>query len=242
MTPWLTVVGVVGDVRFVSLTGTEADSHDVYVPLPQSLFQNRFLGVAVRTAGDPAAFAPVLRQAIRDLDPGLPIFNAATLDTIVADATAQNRTTAGLLGTFSLVALGLAALGLYGVISYSVSRRTHEIGVRMALGAQRSDILRLVVGQGLRLTLVGLALGLVAAFGLTRFLSGLLFGVSPTDPITFAGISLVLAGVAALACYLPARRASGVDPMIRIKSRSRLPSSPAARNPPTPRGVPGPVL
>jgi putative ABC transport system permease protein len=197
MTPWLTVVGVVGDVRFVSLTGGEAESYD--------------------TAGDPAAFAPVLRQTIRELDPGLPIFNAATLDTIVADATAQNRTTAGLLGTFSLVALGLAALGLYGVISYSVSRRTHEIGVRMALGAQRRDILRLVVGQGLRLTLIGLALGLAAAFGLTRFLSGLLFGVSPTDPFTFAGISLLLAGVTALACYLPARRASGVDPMIALR-------------------------
>jgi putative ABC transport system permease protein len=217
ITPWLTVVGVVGDVRFVSLTGQRADSYDVYLPMPQSLFQNRFLGIAVRTAGDPAAFAPVLRQAIHDIDPGLPIFNAATLDSIVADATAQNRTTAGLLGAFSLVALGLAALGLYGVISYSVSRRTHEIGVRMALGAQRRDILRLVVGQGLRLTLAGLVVGLVAAVGSTRFLSSLLFGVSPTDPYTFAGISLLLAGVAALACYLPARRASGVDPMIALR-------------------------
>ena len=151
------------------------------------------------------------------MDKDQPVSYIKTMDQQLDELVAQRRLNMLLLAIFAAVALMLAAVGIYGVISYSVSQRTHEIGIRLALGAQRRDILRLVVGQGLGLTLLGVGLGLAAALALTRFLTTLLFGVSPTDPVAFGVIALLLTGVALLACYAPARRATQVDPMVALR-------------------------
>ena len=151
------------------------------------------------------------------MDKDLPVHNLRPLTDYVSDAMAQARFTLILIGIFGAIALLLTSVGLYGVISYTVSQRTHEIGIRMALGAQPRDIFKLVVGQGMVLTLIGVAVGLAASFALTRFLESLLFGVSATDPATFAGVSVLLAAVALLACYIPARRATKVDPMVALR-------------------------
>ncbi len=210
--PWLTVVGVVEDVRYRALTDSPASGDpDVYYPLSQSWRPVRTLFLSVRTSGDAASYAPQITDAVRELDSNMPIFNIAPLEQAVGGAMQQERTVAILLGAFSFVALVLATIGIYGVVSYSVSYRTHEIGIRMALGAQPRDIFKLVVGQGMALALIGVGVGLAGAFALTRFLESLLFGVSATDPATFAGV------VALLACYLPARRATRVDPMVALR-------------------------
>jgi putative ABC transport system permease protein len=171
----------------------------------------------VRSSSDPAQLAPAIRSEVRALDDGVTVSQVQTMEEAVADSTAQPRFYVLLLGTFAAVALCLAAVGIYGVMSYSVARRTHEIGVRMALGAKRSDVLKLVTGQAMILALGGAAAGLAGALPLTHVMASLLYGVRVADPVTFAVVSALLAAVAVLASYVPARRAAKVDPMVALR-------------------------
>jgi predicted permease len=172
----------------------------------------------VRTVSDPSRLLPQLRAAVEELDPHVPLYNVSTFDEMIGRRIAPQRTGAAAIGALGLAGLVLAAVGLYGVLSYAVGRRTHEIGVRLALGAQPERVLRMVLRQGLSLALAGIAVGIVAALAATRLLESLLFGVSPLDPLTFALVTLLLAGVALLASFLPARRATRVDPMVALRS------------------------
>ena len=210
---WLTVVGVVGDVKDFphSLDAKPA----FYWPVSQRPFRD--MSLAVRTEGDPLTLVAAVRDELRNLDKDLPLADVRTLDTIAAEAAGGRRFTLLLTGLFALTALALAAVGIYGVMAYSVTQRTHELGIRMALGAKQSDVLGMVIRQGMKLALVGLAIGLAGAWLATRAMTSLLFGVSATDPATFAVISVVLAGVALGACFVPARRATKVDPMIALR-------------------------
>jgi len=211
--PWREIVGVVGAVRHSGL-GKEPRP-EYYLPYTQMPFFS--LTTVVRAAGDPMAIVGAVRNEVRALDSDLPVDRVKTLDQYLTESVAQPRFNTLLLALFAGVAMILTAVGLYGVMAYSVTVRTREIGVRVALGARRSDVLRLVISQGMKLTLIGVAIGLVTALALTRLMAGLLFGVTPTDPATFALIMLLLAGVALLACYIPARRATKVDPMVALK-------------------------
>jgi ABC-type antimicrobial peptide transport system permease subunit len=172
---------------------------------------------AMRTMSDSGTLTPSLRRIAREVDPAIQLRDLRTLNEVVNTSLHQERVVAQLGGFFSLFALALACLGLYGVLSFSVVQRTREIGVRIALGAQRRDVLALVVGQGLKLALLGLVLGLVAALAVTRFVASLLYGVTATDPVTFVGVSLLLLAVAVLASWLPARRATKLDPMTVLR-------------------------
>ncbi|HLL75957.1 MAG TPA: ABC transporter permease [Pyrinomonadaceae bacterium] len=207
------IVGVVGDVRHEALE--EAPQPEVYVAHAKSPW--RSMSVVLRTANDPTQVVAAAQAELRALDPAQPLFNVRTLDRVVREAVAPKKVATGMMAVFALIALALAAIGLYAVMSYSVTQRTHEIGVRMALGAEPRDILRLVVRQGMILTSVGLAIGLVASLVLTQGMSKVLYGVSATDPVTFGGISLLLAAVAFAANYFPARRATRVDPMDALR-------------------------
>jgi len=209
----VTVIGVVGKV--LSVSPEEAPKAMMYFPYLQDAFPLTTL--VVRTAGDPLGALPGVKRALRELNPALPPANIATMEEMVADSSAYRRLTMYVIAGFAALALALAAVGLYGVISYSVAQRGHELGIRMALGAQPADVLRLVVGQGLALTAAGTALGLGAAYALTRFLASMLFGVKPRDPLTFAAVALVLAVVATAAAYIPARRATRVDPLTALR-------------------------
>jgi putative ABC transport system permease protein len=171
----------------------------------------------VRANFDPLSLATTVRQTVWEIDKDQPVSDISSMEEIVSDSVARQRFSMLLLGVFAGLALVLAAVGIYGVMSYSVAQRTREIGIRMALGAQRSDVLKMTVGQGLRLVFTGVAIGLAAAFVLTRVMATLLFGVSPTDPLTFVSISIVLIGVAVLASYIPALRATRVDPMFALR-------------------------
>ena len=211
---WVTIVGVVKDVRQFELVADPKPQ--MYLSYVQAgFFAPRHL--VVSTNVEPLSLAATVRKAVWEIDKDQPVSDVSTMEDVLSESIARQRFSMLLLGIFAALALALAAVGIYGVLSYSVAQRTHEMGVRMALGAQRSDVLRLVVGQGLKLVLVGVALGLAAAFVLTRVMSSLLFGVSATDPTTFITISLVLTGVAVLASYIPARRATKVDPMIALR-------------------------
>ena len=210
---WMPVVGVVGDVHHMSLA-REPDP-ELYFSFAQN--PQPAMRLAVRTAADPLRFAPALRRAVMDLDRDQPLSRVGSMEQAISDAVSTERFSALLLGVFASLALVLSAIGIYGVISFSVTRRTHEIGVRMALGARSTDVLRAVVGQGAVLALVGVAIGLSAAFALTRLIGSLLYGVKATDPFVFAGVSLLLIAVAALASYIPARRAARVDPMVALR-------------------------
>ena len=174
--------------------------------------------LAIRTTADPAAMTSTLRREVLGLDKDLPIFNVKTMEDVVAQSIGSRRLSTMLLSVFAGVGLLLAAVGIYGVMAYTVTQRTQDIGIRMALGAQAGDVLRMVVSQGMTLALIGIGVGLAGALGLTRVIANLLFGVTATDPLTFAAISLLLAFVALLACYLPARRASSVDPVVALRS------------------------
>jgi predicted permease len=209
----LEIVGVVDDVREVGLD--RAPAMTVYANAFQRP-QSYLLWLVVRGQIDPATLIPSMRQAVKSLNPEMPT-TFRTLTEVYSSSLDARRFSLVIFGVFASVALILAMLGLYGVVSYSVARRTQEIGIRMALGAQRRDVLRLVVEQGLMLTLCGVALGLVASFALTRLMSSLLYGVSATDPLTFALVSLLLIGVALVSCYFPARKATQVDPIVALR-------------------------
>ncbi len=204
------IIGIVADVKH--RMDQETNWPQTYEPFSQQPFP--FMTLVVRTPGDPGGLTEAIREEVLKLDKEQPIFSIATLDRLVSTSTEQQQFSVLLLGVFAAVAVVLAAVGLYGVMSYGVSQRTHEIGIRMALGAQREHVLGLIMRQGIKLTLSGIAFGLLAAWMVTRLLTVLLYGVSVTDPLTFVGISLLLISVALLACYLPARRATRVDPMV----------------------------
>jgi putative ABC transport system permease protein len=212
---WITIAGVVGDVKHFGLGLPEQSAvYTLYEQQDQPW--KRWMYLVVRSQSDAAAMTTAVKEKIRSLDPQLPATNVNLMTEVMAESLAAQQFNMLLLGLFAMVALLLAVVGIYGVISYSVSQRTHEIGIRMALGAQTRDVLRLVLTQGLRLAVTGVALGLIAAFALTRVMESLLFGVSATDPLTFASIALLLAGVALLACFVPARRAAKTDPMVAL--------------------------
>lgn len=208
------IIGVVGDVRESSLA--ENGGQTMFIPYAQTKF-NYFAWFVVRTRRAPMLSLPDARSTLRSLDANLPLLGPETMDSVIADSLSGWRFHAILLGVFGALALLIAAIGVYGVISYSVAQRTHEIGVRMALGAQRGDVMRLVTGQGALLAGVGILVGVGAAFGLTRLMASMLYGVKPTDPLTFVGVAMLLTLSALLACYIPARRAMSVDPMVALR-------------------------
>jgi putative ABC transport system permease protein len=207
------VVGVVAHLRVHDLTRDVREQ--IFIPHVQEPFGG--VGVVLKVSGDPNGVTKQIAQQVRTLDPGIAIRNLQPLESYVDDARAPMRFNLILIGIFGAIALTLAAVGLYGVMAYSVTQRSHELGIRIAVGASPRDILRLVLGQGIRMTLLGAAIGLVVSLAVTRALSSLLFGVSATDPVTFIAVPLVLAFVAILACYLPARRAMRVDPIIALR-------------------------
>jgi predicted permease len=214
--PWMEVIGVAGNSKFESLRQIADASPVVYGPLLQSeAIMN--MNLVVRTQGDAAAMISTLRDAIQRFDPEVPVYHVATIADRMRDNAAEARSYAILLGLFAGLALILAVGGIYGVISYWVTQRTQEMGIRMALGARRSDILAVVLGDGLRLTVAGIAAGLLGALIVTRALQSMLFDVRPTDPATFAALSALLLLVGLLACYIPARRATRVDPMVALR-------------------------
>ena len=210
---WLQVIGVVGDVRHSGLD--KKAGSEMYLALPQFPFS--FMDLVVRSNVPPEALAPAIRQAVWSVDPNQPVEHFRTLQQMVDTALSPRRFSMWLLIAFAASALLLAAVGTYGVMAYAVAQRTREIGIRLALGAQRRDVLWLVVGRGGGLALIGVATGVSGAFGLTRFLSGLLYEVKPSDAISFLSVSLLLIAVALLACYIPARRASKVDPIVVLR-------------------------
>jgi putative ABC transport system permease protein len=211
---WREIVGLVGHAKHRNLEGESRVQY--YIPYAQRPTSNSMF-VVVRTSGDPNSLAATVRNAVRNLDKDLPVFRVTTMEQLVADSMVTRRFTLWLLGIFAVTALLLAAVGLYGVLAYSVAQRSHEIGIRMALGAQSRDVQKMVVGQGMKLVLIGTGIGLIGAFALMRWLASLLFGVGAADPITYVVIAALLAGVALLACWIPARRATKVDPMIALR-------------------------
>ena len=207
------IVGVVGDVHYGGLDSKATAT--MYAPYKQDTFGTMW--VLVATDGDPSLLSGPSRQALLDVDRTLPAFSMATLSSVVSDSVAQRRFSMLLLSTFALVALFLAAVGLYGVVAYGVSQRTQEIGVRMAIGAQQTDVLRMILGGGMKLSLIGLAIGLAAALMLAEFVTTMLFGVEPFDPASYVATAAVLLAVSLLACYVPARRATEVDPIVAMR-------------------------
>jgi putative ABC transport system permease protein len=214
---WITIVGVVGDVRHFGLADGEQPA--VYSPYVQSAQDwKRWSELVVRGPGGSKGLGELVRHSVRGIDPLLPIARIRWMDQVVGDSLTRQRFNAELLTIFAASALGLACVGIFGVMWSTVRRRRAEIGVRMALGAGPSRVVREIVADGLRLVGLGIGIGLAAAFGLTRLMSSLLFGVTPTDPATFLGVALLLAAAALLACWIPARRASRVDPMVVLRS------------------------
>ena len=213
--PWLTVVGVAGDAKYFNLIQTPDIDMDIYLPLFQD--QVFTLYFAIRTSGDPLPLVAAVRREVRMLEPNLPVYSIMTMEQRLTKEISRFQFTTMMLVVFGFVALVMASIGVYGVMSYAVAQRTQEIGIRMALGAQKFQILRLVMKQGLIVTLIGLVIGLGGAFALTRFLASLLYGVSATDPIVFVLTSAILTAVTLIACFIPARRAVAVDPMVALR-------------------------
>jgi len=216
---WYEIVGIVGNIKHRGLDAP--DRPEMYVPYRQPLFSNwtvRPMQVVVRTAGDPLAAAATVRREIARLDPDQPISDVRTMDERIGRSLESRRFNMILLAAFAALALALAAIGIYGILAYAVTERTHEIGVRLALGAQPRDVLSMIVAQGMAMTAAGAAIGVVAALAVTRLMSSLLFGISAADPMTFAAIPLLLGVVAFVACYVPARRATRVDPLVALRT------------------------
>jgi predicted permease len=214
--PGYGIVGVVGDAKYSSAREPAEPMFFLSAFQLQSVMTN-VNEIEVRAAGDPASLTGEVRQAIHEVNSNLPITNVTTLATQVNDSLGQQRAISGLTAFFGTLGLVLTSVGLYGITAYGVARRAHEIGIRMALGAEKRDVLRMVMGQGLKLALAGVAIGMAGALALTRFLSSLLYGVRPTDPPTFVVVSFVLIGVALVACYIPSRRATRVDPIAALR-------------------------
>jgi putative ABC transport system permease protein len=214
---WFTVIGVIQNFRqYGGSDPNQTYQPAAYVPYPFEPMVNT--GLTIRVVTDPASITSTVREQIRQADPSLPVFQIRTMEDLRQFSFWQRRLFGWMFGVFGAVALVLASIGVYGVLSYSVAQRTQEIGVRVALGAGRGAILRLVIGQGIRLTLVGIALGLSGAFGAARYIRTLLYNVTPTDPVSFAGVAIFLVAVAALASYVPARRATAVDPLTALRA------------------------
>jgi putative ABC transport system permease protein len=209
-----TIIGVVGDVRFGRIDAPPMA--DVYIPYLQSPRPGAML--YIRTSGDPASAVGPARAALREVAPESPVYDVRPMEARLARATAQTRFIATLLGLFSTVALGLAVIGIYGVMSFAVAQRSREMGIRVALGADRGRVLRLVLGEGVTLGVTGMILGLAGAVALTHILEALLFEVSPTDPLTYVAILLLLAAATMLAAWAPARRAADVDPAVTLRA------------------------
>jgi putative ABC transport system permease protein len=217
--PWYTIVGVVGDVKYQGLDA--ADGPTMYVPFHDDGWNPWFvrsMSIVVRTPRDATSVLASVRRQVRALDTSVPVSEARSMHELLARSVMTPRFRTVLLAVFAGVALALAAIGVSGVLAYSVSRRTHEVGVRVALGAREADILRLVLGEGTRLVLVGVASGTAASLALGRAMSSLLFGVTATDPLTFAAVALLLTLVATAAAYIPARRAAAVDPLVALRT------------------------
>jgi predicted permease len=208
------VVGVVGNVKQDGLDVAEPAA-TLYLPMAQAA--RPFMTVVMRASSQPGNLGPAIANAVHEIDREQPVNDVVTMDMVMADSISHQRFNMLLLAAFAGLALLLAAIGLYSVLAYSVRRRVREIGVRMALGAQRMDVIRMILGQGVRLALIGVAIGVVAAFVLTRLMASQLFQVSATDPLTFIGVAVTLVLVAIAACYIPARRAAKVDPMVALR-------------------------
>jgi putative ABC transport system permease protein len=207
------VIGVISDTRHAGLDSDPRS--EVYLPHLQSPYGS--MTYVVRTTGDPLALLQAVKSEIWAVSKDQPFSSVSTIEQLVSKSLAERRFNLLLFGSFALIALVLAGVGIYGLISFSTSQRTHEIGIRMALGANHKEVLGLVLREGLTLTALGLGIGWVAAFALTRVISSMLYGVSATDPLTFVTVSMILATVALAACYIPARRATKVDPMIALR-------------------------
>ena len=210
---WFEIIGVTANVRSTELH--EEPQPELYFSALQNPFEN--VSLVIRSSVEPTSLAGSLRQIVQEVDKSVPVSDVKTMDHIVSESVTQPRFNLFLLGVFSCLALLLSVAGIYGVTAYTVSQRTHELGIRIALGAQVGDVLRMILGQGMAVIGTGIVIGLIAAFGLMRLMKSLLFGVSATDPVTFIGITVVLIGAGLLACYIPARRATKVDPLIALR-------------------------
>jgi putative ABC transport system permease protein len=209
----ITIVGVVGDIKTDGFD-TGGAPH-IYLPNPQAPSYNSV--VYLRTAAAPGALSEAIRREVQAVDPTIPVFGIQTMDEIVAKSMAARRFALEILGIFAIVAFLLACVGIYGVMAYAISQRTGEIGLRMALGARRSDILRIVLSEAGLIVVAGVGAGLMGSLVLTRFLQTLLFDIKPTDPLTFGTLTILLAGVALLASFIPARKASRIDPLVALR-------------------------
>jgi predicted permease len=213
-TPWLNIVGVVGRVKHESL---DSDPRIAFY-LPQTQHPSRAMTLVLRSQGDPSSLSSAIKQELRRIDPDLPMYSVRTMAERVEESLARRRFSMLLLGLFAGIALALATIGIYGVMAYLVNQGTREIGIRMALGASQREILKLVVFQGMTLAVSGVAIGLGAALVFTRLMRSLLFGINPSDPMTFGAIALLLMVVALLATYIPAKRAAHVDPIVSLRA------------------------
>ncbi len=214
---WFTVVGIVENTK--NLGTDKPAGTELYFLQPQTVAFgiDSTMNFVVRTDGNPSAIASSIRSTVAEMDPSVPIYSLQTMGDVVAASLVRPRLLSLLLGTFSIIAMSLAAIGIYGVMAYTVAQRTQEIGVRVALGATTRNVLAMILGQGLKITVIGLGVGLTGAFFLTRLMASLLFEISATDPLTFALVGVGLTAVGLLACFVPARRAAKVDPMVALR-------------------------